>query len=162
MGKQDDVKQAIESFTAQYNTAKGVYLTLPDLKDLDFEFEILEMVGRECHFPQDAVKYTRWYIMRAITSWLGFLHEFILPNQHSAVSMEEYDYFDEKEKKGIIAFMNWVMYRQRCVNLVQLEENDKESAELIAQILTEWKEKKPFLKTLMKKNVDVWQKKAGA
>ena len=155
-----DVIEAQEHFTAEYAKAVAKYQGLPSLEVLDKEFDIVEVIGREKHFPRNALRYTRWFLSRFLDGWVGYLHQFILPNQYSAISMEEYNHFSEKEKEGIISLMNWLMYQQRYANTIQLDENDDETAKFITQLFAGWLERKHFFKTILEKNRDVWQKKA--
>ena len=137
------------------------YPDLPELNEIDYEWDILDSVGREGVFPKRVVRYTRWFIIRAINSWAGYLHEFILPNQQNAVSMEEFNYFTDEQKQEVVGILNWIMYRLRCVNAVQLAEDDDASAKLTAQMYTEWKEKKQLLRKVVDLNAQVWKKKVN-
>lgn len=153
-------EEAVESFRKNYTSAQKKHPSLPDLEQLDGEWDVLEGVSRHRHFPLNVVRFTRWYMIQAINGWASYLHEFILPNQQNAVSMEEYNYLTEEEKKGVVEVLNWIMYRNRSANVLQLDENDEKSAELIGKIWAEWGEKhKPTLREIIRKNTDVWKQK---
>ncbi len=152
--------EAVEEFTARYAKARATHRILPELAQVDAEWEILETVSRERHFPRNAVTYTRSHALRAINSWAGYLHEFILPTPHNAVALEEYNYFDDKEKERIVTVLNWIMYCNREANLLQLDEDDAKSAAFVARILSEWGERKPLLRELLTKNTAIWREKA--
>jgi len=159
MTRTNEPHKAIEHFREAYERACDTHKQLPPLDDFDHEFDVFEAIGRERHFPQNAARYARWHMLRTINNWGGFLHEFILPNQQSAVSMEEYNYFDEKEKQEVIAIMNWLMYRNRTAGLLQIDEDDTKNAQFIADVWKEWHARKPQLRALMKKSADIWKGK---
>jgi hypothetical protein len=152
--------EAVEQFTALYARARQAHPALPALEELDAEWDILETVSREKHFPRNAEMYARWYVLRAVNSWAGYLHEFILPTPHNAVALEEYNYFDDKEKERIIGVLNWIMYCNREANLLQLDEDDAKTAEFIARVLVQWRERKPVLRETLTKNTAIWREKA--
>ena len=45
------------------------------------------------------------------SSWIGYLHDFILPNPQSAIAMEEYKYFSDEEKEECLYLTKTVLER---------------------------------------------------
>lgn len=152
-------QDAVRHFTQEYERAREQFSELPTIEVLDKNTDILEVISRNRHFPRNVIRYTRWHLMQVVNGWAGYLHEFILPNQQSAVSLEEYNYFDDREKEGIIQLLNWIMYRSRESHRLQLDENDEATAAFIVSVWGEWIDKKPLLKKVIDKNIEVWQKK---
>jgi hypothetical protein len=156
-----EVQGAITFFNEQYAKAKKQYPNLPEADDFDEEWNSREFVGKEQFYPQIVVRFLRWHMMQGINSWAGYLHGFILPNPQNAASMEEYNYLNEKEKKQIVDVLNWIMYRNRQMNLLQLNENDDESAEFVVETFKEWKIHKLHIQSILEKNMAAWKAKLG-
>jgi urease accessory protein UreF len=152
-------QEAVDAFTHAYAAVREKHRALPTLDAVDKEWDILEMLCRDRHTPRNALMYVRWHMMRAINGWASYLHEFILPNPHNAVSLEEYDYFDDKEKEDIVAVLYWIMYRNRCANALQLDEDDAKTATFVIEVWKEWHERKQLLRSIIAKNMNVWREK---
>ena len=151
-----EVIQSREYFVNEYLKARGVYAVLPTLEELDGEWDVVEVVSRSKLFPRNVVRYTRYHIMEGINSWAGYLHNFILPNPQNAAAMEEYNYLSEKEKHEIIDTLNWIMYRNREMNLLQLNESDELTAAFISETFKEWQQRKKHIKSILEKNTGAW------
>lgn len=156
-----EAQAAMTFFNEQYIVAKQRYPHLPSAEEFDAEWSALEFVAKEQVYPQNIVRFLRWHMMNGINSWAGYLHGFILPNQQSAASMEEYNYLNEKEKKQIVDVLNWIMYRNRQMNLLQLNENDVLSATFIVDTFKEWKHHKKTIQVMLEKNMAAWKAKVG-
>jgi hypothetical protein len=156
-----EVQGAITFFNEQYAKAKQQHPALPTPEEFDAEWNSLEFVGKEQFYPSSIVRFLRWHMMQGINSWAGYLHGFILPNQQNAASMEEYNYLNDKEKKQIVDILNWIMYRNRQMNLLQLHEDDDKSAQFVVDTFKEWKHQKPVIKAILEKNMDAWKAKLG-
>jgi hypothetical protein len=145
-------------FAQSYAEARRRFPTLPELEEIDHEWDILDAVGREGHKPVRVVRFVRWYIMGAVNGWNTFLHEFVMPNPQSMPSMEEYNLGNDMDRGKIKKILDWMAYRNRCVSLVQLDEDDKKSADLIKEIFSEWRQHKSIIRELLEKSRDGWNK----
>jgi hypothetical protein len=155
----EEVIQSREYFATEYLKAKEAYPSLPTLDEIDAEWDILEAVSRSKLFPRAVVRYTRYHMMEGVNSWAGYLHNFILPNPQNAAAMEEYNYLSEKEKHEIIDTLNWIMYRNREMNLLQLNEDDERTVVFIVETFKEWQQHKKHIKSILEKNTSAWKAK---
>jgi hypothetical protein len=150
--------EAITYFQQQYEKARTHY-ALPTLHEWDQEFDSLEFVSRQKVFSRSIVRFLRWHMMEVINGWAGYLHGFILPNPQNAAAMEEYNYLDDKEKQTIVEILNWIMYRNRGMNMLQLNENDDGSAAFVIETYREWLAHKAIVNKLLEKNMNAWKNK---
>ena len=150
-------QEAAAHFTKEYADFKKTYPGLPTLEQLDGQLDILEYAGREKVFPRNALRLVRWQLMNGINSWMGYLHNFILPNPQSAASMEEYDHFTDAEKQEMIKILNWSMYRNREMNLLQLNEEDDKTAVFVTTVFKEWLGHKKVIERVLEKNMASWK-----
>lgn len=153
--------QSREYFVNEYFKAREKYPQLPLLEEIDAEWDIIEIVSRHRWYPRNVVRFTRHHMMEGINSWAGYLHNFILPNSQNAASMEEYNYLTEKERESIISILNWIMYRNREMNLLQLNEHDEQSVAFIVETYREWTAHKALVQKILEKNTGAWKKKLG-
>jgi hypothetical protein len=152
-------RAAMLHFSENYTKAREQHPQLPPLEELDSEFDTLELVGREKIFPRSVLRYARWQMMQGVNAWAGYLHGFILPNPQNAASMEEYNFLTDKDKQVLVDTLNWIMYRNREMNLIQLNEDDGKSVDFITETLAEWKERKGTIQKLLERNRDAWKAK---
>lgn len=147
-----------EDLKAAYEEKRKTYPYLPSMDDLNFEFEISNYVDERKISPMFPMRYTRRCMAHLIASYIGYLHDFILPNPQSAIAMKEYEYFDEKEKEQIIHLIGRLMRISRYNSSLELMRNEKEDAKFILEMFNEWKRFKDEIAPFMHKNVESWNK----
>jgi hypothetical protein len=152
-------RDAVEHFKKEYTALRAKHKTLPAIEEFEDEFGVFEHLGRERLYPNNTLRYCRWAMMQAIGGWMGYLHGFLIPNQQSATSMEEYNFLDEKEKRKIVDILNWNMYRSREMNEIQLNEDDEKTAAFLVVVVKEWREHKKVLDAVVKKAKLGWKER---
>jgi hypothetical protein len=151
-------KEAIEHFKAEYSKIK--HKGFPALDDFNGEFDVFEHIGRDKLFPQSVLRYCRWAMLQSTGSWMMYLHGFILPNPQQAPSMEEYNFVSDDERNQIIKIINWHMYRTRDANLLQLNEDDKQTAVFVTEFFHEWIAHKQKVQQILEKSKVEWKKRS--
>lgn len=150
-------ESVINNFKEHYNKAAETY-KLPSLTELQKEFEILDVVGREGHCPINVITFTRWYILKYANSWSNYLNEYIVPDQRYVTSMESANHLDDNDRNKIEKFMAWATYKTKCANIMQLsDDSPAKNAEFIRQMLKEWQEQKEIISNVIKKDVNAWK-----
>ena len=148
---------AMEQFKKQYHKASETY-KLPSLAEIDREFYLIDRVGAEGYCTVSIITYTRSHILRYINGWASYVNEYIMPNQQNIASMESANHLNDEDREKITKFMGWATYITRRANLIQLEgDNLAKNAELIKQMLHEWKEQKEIMSKIFQKDADAWK-----
>ncbi len=163
MDKKDTGKgeEAMAQFKMQYNKEAETY-KLPSVAELDKEFYLIDRVGAEGYCTISIITYTRSHILRYINGWASYVNEYIMPNQQNIPAMESADHLDDDDRNKITKFMRWATYITRRANLIQLEGDGlAKNAELIRQMLHEWKEQKEIMSKIFKKDADAWKASLG-
>jgi len=135
----------------QYNELKKK-LKLPEFRELDSEFEISDL--EETNFLVRA-------IIRRIAEKLDFystmLEEVLQPDTSNLYAMHETKFFDEDEKKQMYELYTKLMNFNRQSIEVSLEQNEKNEADFITNLLNEWKVLKQELLRFVKKMRASWK-----
>ena len=135
----------------QYNELKKK-LKLPEFRELDSEFEISDL--EETNFLLRA-------IIRRIAEKLDFystmLEEVLQPDTSNLYAMHETKFFDEDEKKQMYELYTKLMNFNRQSIEVSLEQNEKNEADFITNLLNEWKVLKQELLRFVKKMRASWK-----
>ncbi len=150
-----------EEFIEKYAGMQKKYEELPDLKDLDCEYEIKLFIGDKSSVPNFILRTVRRAMVTYITSWINLFHGYIVPNQGSGISMEEMKHFGVDEKREIAGIIDKLMFVSRSSALIELERSDKKEAEWIIETHKQWIEMKSELKKKVTKNVLKWKENFG-
>ena len=135
----------------QYNELRKKH-KLPEFKDIDFEFEISDLV--ETNFLLRA-------IVRRIAEKLDFystmLEEILQPDTSNLYAMHEIRYFDDDEKKQMYGLYSKLMNFNRQSIEVSLQHNEKDEADFVKDLFDEWKSLKQELLRFVKKMRASWK-----
>jgi len=147
-----------EELQKAYEEKRKKYPKLPEMNKLNFEFEVSNSIEERGYMPKFPLRFVRRCMAYLMSGYVGYLHDFILPNVQSAIAMKEYEYFDEKEKEQIIKLIQRLMRINRHNSSLELLRNEKEDVKFIVEMFDEWKKFKQDIKPFMLKNVDSWDK----
>ncbi len=146
-----------EQLKKDYEAKRKKYSNLPPMDELNEEFEIEAAcynISIPISFP---IRFVRRTIVNLFSFLLNYLHEFIYPNRNSAVLMEEFKSFDEKEKDEIVKIIARVMAVLRLNTSFALYHNEKKEADFIEFCCKEWFDLKEKLKPISEKNISFWK-----
>ena len=150
-------EEAIAQFKRQYSKESETY-KLPSLADVDKEFYLIDRVGAEGYCTIGIITYTRSHILRYINGWASYVNEYIMPNQQNIASMESANHLNDDDREKITNFIGWATYITKCANLIQLGgDNLAKNAELIKQMMHEWRAQREIMSKIFKKDVDAWK-----
>ncbi len=149
--EENAIKTKYEGLKKKYN--------LPSYEDICNEFEINDVLKKLGFMPAYFLRFLRRTAVDKLYSWVNYLHVFILPNQQSAVLMNEYQNFDEKKREEIIDYATQIMIISRKSVELELEKDEKEDAKLLKEAYDKLQELKPKLLEIAKENVKIWKEK---
>jgi len=135
----------------QYSELKKKH-KLPEFKEIDNEFEISDLEDTNFLFRA---------IVRRIAEKVDFystmLEEVLQPDTSNLYAMHETRYFDDDEKKQMYGLYTKLMSSSRQSIEVSLIHNEKEEADFISSVFSEWKSLKQELLKFVKKMRDSWK-----
>ena len=136
----------------QWGDLKKKY-NLPDFKDLDSDFEISS--AEETNFPTKSIIIK---ISEKVDFYAGLVADVLQPDTVNLYAMHETRFFDEAEKKSIYNLYCKLMdFNRKCIEL-SLMNSEKDNAEFILKLYTEWQELKPKLINVVGKMRESWSK----
>jgi len=147
-----------EKLVSEYKKKQKKYRDLPDIDELNNEFEICNFVDEKRIEPRFPLRLVRRGISFFVSSWIGYLHDFILPNPQSAIAMEEYKYFSDEEKEEIVQLIAKLMLLNRLNSKMELLHDDTEDTRFITSAFKEWKDIKERILPKLDKNIKNWKK----
>ncbi|MCF7866123.1 hypothetical protein K9L67_00330 [Candidatus Woesearchaeota archaeon] len=131
-------------FISKYNILKEQH-QLPNLSELDKEFFVEYTMGNWRTIPENTLIFTMNLIMDYYIGWINFCHTLINGNPQSMILMREAEFFSNEEKKEIIKVMQNLTIISRKQTIINLKNEEKETAQFIKEIFESWKNIKPKL-----------------
>ena len=131
--------------------------SLPSLNVLDDDFEIVNIIADHKFVPNHMLSVVRRRMAEACFSWINYLHMFIVPNQQSAINLEEFNIFSDDEKKAFSKIIDRLMYYSRLSLSLELTKDEAADADFIKSLFAEWPEIKKALSPVVQKNISHWK-----
>ena len=131
---------------------------LPLLDDLNYEFELVDIIIEKNIAPSFPLRYIRRIIVGVFYGWINYLHNFLMPNQQSAILIHEAKYFTTEQKEQVTSIINKIMIINRISTKLDLEHSEEKDAEFIQKYFTEWSNIKRFILDCAKINIESWEK----
>lgn len=142
-------------FIEKYNSLKEQH-DLPDLSELDKEFFLDYTMSNWKSIPENTLIYTMNIMMDYYNSWINFCHSLINGNPQSMILMREAEFFSDEEKKEIIKVMQELTVTSRKQTIMNMKNEEKETAEFIKEIFESWKKIKPKLIKYAEHSYEKW------
>jgi len=148
------VQEALEKIIEKYK--------LPELKELDRELEIIDIISERRELPQNLLIVIRRRLTELIYSWINFLHSLVIPNQQSIIANKDAETFNEKEKDQIYKTMAVLTKITRESTSFEAEKGKyKEEAKFVTESFKKYIEIKKELAALNSKIIAFWEKEIG-
>lgn len=144
-------------FEEEYNKIRKTYKELPELNNLDIEFDLSSFITKLESMPRHPLRFVRQCIMDSVGPWINYLHNFIIPNQSSAVLMEEFKHFNMDERKQMAKMIDKMMIIVRKGSLCSLEKDHKSDVKWIVETYQSWRALKPEIIEKVKKSISKWE-----
>lgn len=128
---------------------------LPDFEALDKEFEISSLDNGS--FLLNGILKKE---ISKFDEYLKLLNSIFSPDTSSSASMHECRVFDDDEKKGLYTLFRNLMILTRKCDIIILNYNEHEAAELIKRSANEWNGLKKEITKAMEKLIQSWEKDA--
>ncbi len=96
-------------------------------------------------------------ITETYSSWIGTLHNWIIPNPHDMMAINEASKLTEDEKNEINKTINKIMYFIRKNKRIAFEKNKKEEGPFIDELIQYSKEFTKFMAKYHKKFEIIWK-----
>ncbi len=139
----------MEEIIETYNNLAKKY-PLPDFSLLDSYFEI-----SQCELSDFLLTAIRRKIIEKIDHYAKILDELLQPDT-SLKSMQEFKFFDDAEKENIFSIYKKLMFFIRKADLINILIDNKNEAELISEIFSEWQQLSKSLSAIMSKLESSW------
>ena len=144
-----------KSIRDMYDKEKKKF-NLPDYDNLDFEFEISNI--EEGYF---IIREIRRKISDKLETFIKLLEDVLQP-ETTVANLHECNFFDEEEKEKIFKLYSKLMRLNRKSLCLGLNPDDKEEAEFISNVFSEWESIKKDVTHVLTKMKESWEKEAEA
>ena len=135
---------------------------LPELKVLDRELEMVDMLSERRELPQDILAAIRRRFTEVVYSWINFVHSLVVPSPQSLIVNKDAEAFDEKEKDSVYKVMAILAKMTRESAYFEIEKGQKkEEAKFIRENFSKFMELKKKLAEFNIKVVEHWKKEAS-
>lgn len=136
----------------KYDKLKSKF-KLPGFADIDAEFEV--SVAEEGNFP---LRDARRKMIEKIETYVTLLGEILQPSAESIINMRECRIFNDDEKKSVYEIYKRLTRLKRQSLEADLLADDKNDAEVIKEIFSQWGKLKKDLLTIISKARECWEK----
>jgi len=140
-------------FRKAYGIVKEKHPTLPDFEVLDNEFELSSIKD----FPEKErflLRNIRRKVYDRLVGLSQFIEGLLNPNTGSLVSMAESQQLSKGDREKVKKVLDRLMIMERNSFIIEVDLDDKKSAEFIKEALDAWvkakKDMEPIFKILMK------------
>jgi len=148
------IKEALAKVIEKHN--------LPELKVLDRELEMVDMLSERRELPQDILAAIRRRFTEVVYSWINFVHSLVVPSPQSLIVNKDAEAFDEKEKDSVYKVMAALAKMTRESAYFEIEKGQKkEEAKFIRENFSKFMELKKKLAEFNIKVVEHWKKEAS-
>ncbi|MEM4336595.1 MAG: hypothetical protein QXG86_01165 [Candidatus Woesearchaeota archaeon] len=128
------------------------------IEELEREFEIIDLFVEKKELPNFPLRVIRRRIVDVCSLWAGYLHNFIIPNPHSMVSLKDSEVFNDKEKEKIYKLLTKFSKITKESTILEIQNDEKAEALFIRENLEYFKEIKKELEFFIQKDIDFWRK----
>lgn len=146
-----------DEFKKNYLELKKTFPDLPSFEELDDEYELTNYVAEKKLTGKFVDRTIRRTITYNLNSHIGHLHGFIMPTQHSAISVEESNFFSEEEKEEIIQIITKLMIYLRESFECELKKDLELNVKFIIKAHKNWLKIKEEIIKIIPKLVDGWK-----
>jgi hypothetical protein len=146
----------LDAFKAIYQTVYDKY-QLPEYELFDKEFELSDVVGRIKFVPKYTLRFIRRSMIDKCYNVINYLHTFIQPTTHSAISMQEHAHLTESEREIVTQIIKKLMILSRKSTECDLLGDEQTDAMFIKEAFLTWNEVKPQLVSIVQKNLQGWK-----
>ena len=136
----------------RYEELKKRY-KLPEFNSVDTEFEASTIEN-----DTFLLREIRRKIVDKIETFCKLIEDLIQPESTSLSAMHEVKVFEDDEKEKIYALFKKLMKFHRTGFLLAINNNDKEEAQFISEVMVEWKTIKIEITKIVEKLKDSWGK----
>ena len=147
-----------DEFKKSYQELKTKFPDLPSFEELDDEYEITNYVIEKKLTGKFVDRNIRRTITYNLNSHIGHLHGFIMPTQHSAISVEESNFFNEEEKEEIIKIITKLMVYLRESFECELKKDLDLNIKFIIKAHKNWLLIKQEIIKIIPKLIQGWEK----
>jgi len=133
-------EKLFEELEEKFEEAKKELGFKSSFKEIDNIFFIRDFILEQGHVSESFSRQLCLRISNTFNSWLGYLHNFLIPNPGSMVAIMENKMINEEDKKIISKIAKKIMVMISTNNLVGLSKNKKLEAEFIDDSVKLWKE----------------------
>ena len=127
-------------------------LKLPEFREINFEFEVSDL-EETCFLLRSIIR----RMEERLDFYSTMLEEILQPDTSNLYAMHEIRHFDENEKKQMYGLYTKLMGFSRQSIEVSLGHDEKEEAEFISSLFSEWKSLKQELMGFVKKMKASWK-----
>jgi hypothetical protein len=153
----DTKTDSLDEFVKRYDQLQQEY-SLPTLDELNFEFEVKDIIAEKNAGTTFPLRYIRRIIVNVLSSWTSHLHNFLMPNPQSAIHVHESKHFTDEDKVQINQLITKIMLFNRLSAKLDLVHDEKKDAEFIKSIYTEWADIKKFIIEFADTTIQSWEK----
>jgi hypothetical protein len=144
-----EVKERYDSYQKKYD--------LPSFEAFDKEFELIDYIQRLDFIPHQFLAFVRRMMVDKFFGWVNYLHTFVQPSTHSAVSMHEHAQMSDEQREQITQMVQKLMFYNRSSIAYDLEDDEVKDGTFIKESFELWAQVKPKLKTVVAWNVQAWK-----
>ncbi len=148
---------SLDDFAARYHTLQERY-NLPTLDELNFEFEIKDIIVEKKAGASFPLRYVRRIMINVLSSWTNHLHGYLMPNPQSAIHVHESKQFTDDDKERINQLITKIMLFNRLSTKLDLTHDEKKDADFIKSVYTEWIDIKKFIIEFADITIQSWEK----
>lgn len=153
----DEQESFLSNYQERYAELQKKY-SLPSLEELNFEFEVLDIITEKKVKTTFPLRYTRRIIVNILSNWTSYLHNFLMPNPQSAILIHESKYFSDEQKEEVNGIIKKIMLFNRLSTKLDLEHIEEKDAEFITNVYQEWLDIKKFILECADINIESWEK----
>jgi len=138
----------------EYEKYQNKY-SLPDYDGIDDEFELLYITDiAEIKFP---LRFMRRRMNDKLVWICNIIQSIIQPNPSSIINLEESNFFSKENKIHLSNILRELMQIERRSLALDINQNEKEDAELIKEIYKVYKKLKPDINKISEKMLECWK-----
>jgi len=142
---------------AAFNTTKKELGFTPTYEEMDAIFFISDAVEHHGYISTQFSRTIAGRIVETYNSWIGALHEWVMPNPGSMISMEQSNTFIEEDKEEIITLMKKLLAFTGKNPIIGITKDKEGERDFINESVTLWNESVPVWEKHAKKLQQHWE-----
>ena len=154
------MSELLTEFEQKFAILKKELKFKTSLEEIDEIFFIRDFISDKGYVSTSLSRQICWRIVDLFTMWYGYLHNIIVPNPGSMVSITESSQFNEQEKAEIMDIMNQFMKITSTNMFVGLTRDKRAEARFIDGAVETWNTLKPKLMNISTRVNTLWKEKA--